>query len=363
MSGQGSGEKTEKATKKKKEKAREEGKVVRSNELSIAASVITLFAVILVGWKHFMQNASSLMVKYLSENYLVSASKNLDAAAVRNVFLSAALDGLRIVWPIFVLAMLVGALVQILQTGFLVTGKTLMPQLNRLNPIEGFKRIFSLRSVVEMLKAAAKIAFLCVVVYGAFQSLMPEFPSLMSMEVSQSFPKLMQTALTLALKMGAVLAVVAAADYLYQWWRNEKDLMMTKQEVKEEFKQLEGDPKIKGQIRARQRQISRRRMMQRMKEADVVITNPTHFAVAVRYKEKEDKAPLVLAKGQDLVALRIREKAAEYGIEVVENRPVAQALYKNCEIGEEIPKDLYRAVAEILVYVYQMKNKARGGRA
>lgn len=360
MSGQGGGEKTEKATKKKKEKAREEGKVVRSNELNIAFSVITLFTAVLIGWNHFMKNASFLMRKYLSSEYLTVASRDVDAASLRNVFLNAASDGLRIVWPVFFLAMLCGVLISILQTGILFTGKTLMPQLNRINPIEGFKRIFSLRSVVEMLKAGLKISLLCFIAYVAFRNLMPQFPSLMSMEVGQAFPKIMRTGLTLAVKMGGILAVVAAADYLYQWWRNEKDLMMTKQEVKEEFKQMEGDPKVKSQIRSRQRQMSRRRMMQRMREADVVITNPTHYAVAVRYKENEDNAPLLLAKGKDYVAGKIREKAGEYGIKIVENRLVAQGLYKNCEIGDEIPKDMYRAVAEILVYVYQMRNKARG---
>jgi flagellar biosynthetic protein FlhB len=240
------------------------------------------------------------------------------------------------------------------------TTKTLMPKFERINPVEGFKRIFSSRSLVEMLKAFVKVACLCFFVYSEYAGMMKEFPGMTFYDISDAFTEIMKMSFMIGIKMGGLLGVIAAADYIYQWWRHEKDLMMTKQEVREENKQLEGDPKIKGKIRQKQRQMSRQRMMQHMREADVVITNPTHFAVAVRYKEKEDKAPLVLAKGADHVAAKIRERAKEYGIEIVENKPVAQALFNFCDIGDEIPKDMYKAVAEILVYVYRMKNRARG---
>jgi flagellar biosynthetic protein FlhB len=248
-----------------------------------------------------------------------------------------------------------------MQTGLMLTPKALMPKLSRINPLEGVKRIFSVRAGVELLKATAKVCFLSYFVYSEYTSLISGFPTLMGMDASKAFFEIMKRSLMIGIKMGAVLGIIAAADYFYQKMKYEKDLMMTKQEVKEEYKQLEGDPKIKGKIRQKQRQMSRMRMMKRMKEADVVITNPTHYAVAVRYKQDEDKAPMVLAKGKDVLAQKIKEKAREYGIEIVENRPVAQALYHHCDIEAEIPRDMYQAVAEILVYVYRMKNKTVRG--
>ena len=227
--------------------------------------------------------------------------------------------------------------------------------------MEGAKRIFSTRSLIEMLKSTLKVVFLVYLVYTVYTGMFTQFPAMMNMNIKEAFLNIMHTALKLAIQMGVVLAAVAAVDFFYQRKRHEKDLMMTKQEVKEEYKQLEGDPQIKGKIKQKQRQMSRMRMMQRLQEADVVITNPTHFAVAIRYKDKVDKAPVVLAKGKDQVALRIKEKAKEHGIEIVENKPVARALYKSCELEQEIPKELYQAVAEILVYVYRMKNKTVKG--
>ncbi len=259
------------------------------------------------------------------------------------------------------LAILVGVVVHVMQTGLLLTGETLKPKLNRINPIEGFKRIISPRTLVELLKSTLKVVCLCYFVYSVFTGLITQFPEMMRMGLANSFQKVMHMGLNLGIKMGAVLGAIAAMDYLYQRLKHEKDLMMTKQEVKDEYKQIEGDPKVKGRIRQKQRQMSRLRMMQRLPQADVVITNPTHYAVALQYKEHENRAPVVLAKGKDHVALRLKEKAREYGIEIVENRPVAQALYKSCELEQEIPAELYQAVAEILVYVYR-KNKTANRR-
>ncbi len=361
MSNQSGSEKTEKATKKRKEKAREEGQIARSNEINIAFSVIMLFAVLYTIWDRFVESASGMVEKYLSSGFLAQTSVVLNKETVMHVYRDALTDGLRIIWPILLLAMLIGILVHVMQTGFLLTAKTLKPKLSRINPLEGLKRIFSSRTLVELLKSSIKIVCLCYLVYTAYTGLLAGFSGMMTMNIQEAFMQIMHTALQLGIKMGAVLAAIAALDYLYQRKKHEKDLMMTKQEVKEEYKQLEGDPQIKGKIRQKQRQMSRMRMMRRLQEADVVITNPTHYAVAVRYKEHEDKAPVVLAKGKDNVALRIKEKAKEHGIEIVENRPVAQALYKNCELEQEIPKDLYQAVAEILVYVYKMRNKTVKG--
>ena len=357
MSNQSGSEKTEKATKKRREKAREEGQIARSNEINIASSVIMLFAVLYIVWDRFIASASNMVEKYLSSGFLAQTSAAINKAAVIHVYRDALIDGLKIIWPILLLAMLIGILVNVMQTGFFLTTKTLKPKMSRINPLEGAKRIFSSRTLMELIKSSIKVACLCYLVYTAYTGILSEFSGMMTMDIQEAFIYIMHTALKLGIKMGAVLAAIAALDYFYQYKKHEKDLMMTKQEVKEEYKQLEGDPQIKGKIRQKQRQMSRLRMMQRLQEADVVITNPTHYAVAVRYKEQEDKAPVVLAKGKDHVALRIKEKAKEHDIEIVENKPVARALFKSCELEQEIPKELYKAVAEILVYVYKMKNK------
>jgi len=357
LSGQGGGERTEKPTRRRIEKARKAGQVARSNEVNIAFSVIMLFAVLYILWDRFMDSAARMVTRYLSAEFLCGSSVQINRARVTQVYGQALADGLTIVWPILLLAMLVGVVVHVMQTGLLLTGETLKPKMNRINPIEGFKRIFSLCALIELLKSSLKVACLCYFVYSVYTGFLTQFPEMMRMDVASSFRKVMRMALNLGIKMGGVLGAIAALDYLYQRLKHEKDLMMTKQEVKDEYKQIEGDPKIKGRIKQKQRQMSRMRMMRRLPQADVVITNPTHYAVALQYKEQENKAPVVLAKGKDHVALRIKEKAREYGVEIVENKPVAQALYKNCELDQEIPPELYQAVAEILVYVYRMKNK------
>lgn len=360
MSGGGGGERTEKASKKKKEDARKKGQVIRSHDMSVALSMIIFFAFLQALFNRFVGDASGLMEKYLSESYLVKASESVNAAGVMSLYKSTAVDALNILLPVLALALVGGFVFSFLQTGFLFTPSAILPKFSKINPLEGFKRIFSTRSLMEMLKALLKVILLCWFVYGEYRSMMSEFPNMMTSSVSTAFLRLMQAGLGIGLKMGAVLMVIAMMDYLYQWWRYEKDLMMTKQEVKEEYRQLEGDPKIKGQIRQKQRQMSRMRMMKSVPEADVIITNPTHYAVAIRYKEGEDTAPTVLAKGKDYVAQKIKETGRENGVEIVENKPVAQALYAACEVGDQIPQDLYRAVAEILVYVYKLKNRGKG---
>jgi flagellar biosynthetic protein FlhB len=221
----------------------------------------------------------------------------------------------------------------------------------------GFKRIFSRRTVFELIKSIVKIAVLAWVAYGEYTSRMHSFPVLMGQDLRFSIPAAMDILLSTGLKLGLAYAIFAPVDYFYQWWRHNKDLMMTKEELKEEFKLTEGNPQTKSRISQKQRQMSRMRMIQAVKDADVVITNPTHYAVALSYKEQEHNAPIVVAKGKDYLAQTIREKAKEWNVEVVENRSVAQALYFFCEVGDEVPEDLYKAVAEILAYVYKLKNK------
>jgi len=232
-------------------------------------------------------------------------------------------------------------------------------KLSKINPINGFKQMFSPRKLVDLVKNLLKIFLVGYVAYTDYITLLDKFGSYVGQDVYVSFIDIMRTAFLMALKMCIVMVFIAVADFLYQWWKHEKDLRMSKQEVKDEYKMMEGDPKIKGKIRQKQMQMSAMRMMQQVPEADVVITNPTHFAVALAYKEKEQIAPTILAKGQDYIAHKIREVAMEHDIQIVENPPLAQSLFAACEVGDEIPDELYQAVADVLVFVYRQKGRIR----
>jgi len=261
--------------------------------------------------------------------------------------------------PIFGAALIAGIGINLVQVGFLFTTKTLGMKLNRISPISGFKRMFSGKTVIDLLKSLLKIILLGYVAYADFSNMLNEFPTYVGRDLYSTFVQIMRAAFLTALKMCIVMVFIAIADFLYTWWKYEKDLRMTKQEVKDEYKMMEGDPQIKGKIRAKQRQMSAMRMMSRVPEADVVITNPTHYAIALKYDDKVSSAPVVIAKGQDYIARKIKEIAIEAGVEIVENPPLAQSLYALCEIDQEIPADLYQAVADILVFVYRQKGKVR----
>lgn len=243
------------------------------------------------------------------------------------------------------------------QTKLLVSFETLKPKFSRLSPMQGIKRLFSLKSMVEALKGVIKITILIILIYRFVSGSMLEFAQYLSSDLGVAIVSMMELGLQLILQVGAAFLVLSFFDYLYQWWEFERQLKMTKQEIKEEYKQTEGDPQIKGKIREAQRRMSQTRMMQAVPGADVVIRNPTHFAVALRYKPGQDLAPIVVAKGQDEVALRIVAVAEEHHVAVVENKPLARALYAETEIGRAIPAEQYGPVAEVLVYIYKLNNK------
>ena len=245
------------------------------------------------------------------------------------------------------------------QTGMLVSAEALKPKFSKINPIEGFKRLFSLRSVIETLKGILKIILLLWLVYSNLMDMISVNHKYLYTDLSQGITHMYDSILKMIFQIIIAFAAVAAADYLYQWWDYERQLRMSKQEIKEEFKQMEGDPKIKGKIKERQQQMARMRMMQQVPQADVVIKNPTHYAVALRYNPEKDNAPVVLAMGQDELALRIIQVAEESKVAVVENVPLARALYAGAELGREIPAEFYGAVAEILVYVFRLNNDKR----
>jgi flagellar biosynthetic protein FlhB len=261
----------------------------------------------------------------------------------------------------FLVALLAALIVNYAQVGILFTMETLKIKGDRINPLSGFKRIFSLRSAVELVKSIIKILIVGWVAYSYLKSKTDDVLKLIDTDLMDVLFFIGDAAFTVALRICMAMIILGFADYLYQRFDYEKSLKMTKQEVKEEYKQMEGNPEIKSKIKQKQRQISLKRMMQDIPKADVVITNPTHFAVALKYDAEKAAAPIVVAKGQDYIALRIKQIAAENRVQIVENKPLARTLYSTVDIGQAIPPDLYQAVAEILAFVYNLKNGGKAG--
>jgi len=353
------GEKTEKATAKKRRDAKRKGQVRRSTEVNTAFCAIVMFGLLFAIWPWFVQQLIEVFREHHSEQSIMMASRGMNVNEISGFFARILLGYFGIMAPLLGAALFAGVAANVLQIGFMFTTETLKVKLNKINPINGFKQMFSPRKLVDLLKNVLKVSLVGYVAYSDYTSLLEKFGAYVGQDIYTSFIDIMRTAFLMALKMCLVMVFIAVADFLYTWWKHEKDLKMTKQEVKDEYKMMEGDPKIKGKIRQKQMQMSAMRMMQQVPEADVVITNPTHFAVALAYKEKESLAPVVLAKGQDYIAHKIREMAMEHGIQIVENPPLAQSLFAACEVNDEIPEDLYQAVADILVFVYRQKGRIR----
>ncbi|MDR1330046.1 MAG: flagellar biosynthesis protein FlhB [Oscillospiraceae bacterium] len=351
---QGAEEKTEKASAKKRRDARLEGQVLKSAEINTAFCSAVMFALLLLLWPGLTEKLAVICRDYLSAGTALGLGE-LSGGLVRTLLGRALGDMGGILLPILAAAMLSGLAVNLIQVGFLFTTKPLSPKLDRISPLKGFARIFSTRTLVELVKSVLKITVLGWIAYSDFRKMILAFPDYMGRDVGAAFLKIMSSAFTLALKMALVFAIIAAGDYLFQWRRYEKDLRMTKQEKKEEEKQEEGDPQIKSRIRQKMRQLSSRRMMLAVQTADFVLTNPTHYAVALKYDADGIGLPVVVAKGADYLARKIKECAAEYGVELIENRPLARSLYELCELGDVIPEEFYQVVADILRSVYIKK--------
>ena len=350
---QGSGEKTEKASPKKRKDTRKKGEVHKSADLCSAIMLFITFGTLKVGFEGFIRSMHRFSSLMFSDSVIAQNAANVTSASLVNYYKGILSSVLPIILPFFLVVMIGGAVVHVVQTGPMFLVEKLKPDFNKINPLKGFKRIFSMSSVMELFKSIIKIVILGWIAYSNMNSAVKEFVNLIYVDVGPAFTKILSASFSMGIMIGLALIAFAAVDVLYQWWKFEKDIRMTKQEVKEENKQLEGDPQIKGKIRQQQRRMSMQRMMQRLPESTVVVTNPEHFAVALRYRENIDRAPVVVAKGQDFLAQRIKQKAAELGITIVENKPVARALYAACEVDGEIPPELYQAIADILIYVYK----------
>ncbi len=352
-------ERTEPATPRKRRKEREEGRVAKSQDLGAAVVILTgLFALVVFG--RFMY---SFMKTLLVETIAFMGGNTIREPGWFGVLSREAIPAAILPWLPLGLIVSIGALiVTVAQVGIELTPKPLIPKMDRFNPISGLKKVISLRSLVELFKGLLKAALFAMVIYFAMQKDTPElvaairFP--LEIGVSQLFSKL----LSLSFRLAFLLLVIAVFDYGYQKWEFERSIKMSKQELKEEYKQMEGDPQIKSKIRQKQRELARSRMMSSVPKADVVITNPTRLAVALEYDREIMEAPVLVAKGSGFVAAKIRELAEEHGVPVVENKPLARAIFETMEIGDEIPEHLYKAMAEVLAFIYKLKgSKKKGG--
>ena len=347
------GSKTEKATPKRRRDERKRGHVAMSRDVVAVATLVAAYALLRILGPMIVTKVMTFM-QYCMGDMAVSdlgVEGILDTIGMQLVEVLAVSVGLFAAGVI-----IVSVAATFFQTGMLVSGEALKPKFSKINPIEGFKRLFSLKGVVETLKSLVKIVVLIIIVYDNLTDVLTESHKYLYTDLSASATHIFDSVLAMIFDIIIAFAAIAAADYLYQWWQYERDLRMTKQEIKEEYKQLEGDPQIKGKIKERQRQMAMSRMMQQVPQADVVIRNPTHYAVALRYKPETDNAPIVLAMGQDELALRIVKVAEEHNIAVIENVPLARALYAGAELNREIPPEFYGAVAEVLVYIFRLND-------
>ena len=353
------GEKTEEPTAKKLDDARKEGQVAKSREIGNAFMLITVFILLRLTYNYLESGFLQLFRgAYDRIPELVKMPMGLiEIGDFSMLIRDGMLSSLILLAPFLVVGVIVAFLADFIQIKWKVTSKPLQPKLNKLSPISGIKRIFSVNSLVELLKSIAKIGLILYMVISTLKDKYSVITLLFQMPLMQGVGLSCQLAVDLGLKCAIVYLLIAILDLVYQKRKFKKDQMMTKQEVKDEYKQSEGDPQIKGKIRQKMREVSQRRMMQDIPKADVVITNPTHYAVAVRYDSEQEAAPVVLAKGEDYLAQKIKEVAKENKVEIVENKPLARMLYHNVEIGEQIPPELYQAVAEVLAMVYHMQGK------
>ena len=346
-------ERTEQATPKRREEARKQGQVARSVELNSVAIILAGILALHFGGGALLNSISLFTVETLSSSHEITLSiASLPVYLRRWAVLSFVMLS-----PLLLIIAVSGLAINLLQVGFTVSNEALAPKFNRLNPLSGLKRLFSTRAIAEALKGLFKIGIVGFILYKEVMKHAPELLAMADSGVGDILEVVGRLAFGMSVRVAIFLTILAVLDYAFQRWEFERSMRMTKQQVKEELRQTEGDPQVRARIRALQRETARRRMLEEVPKADVVITNPTHYAVALKYEAAKMPAPTIVAKGQNLIAQKIREIAEEAGVPIVENPPLAQALYKAVDIGREVPEDLYRAVAEVLAYVFRLKRK------
>ncbi|RPF48405.1 flagellar biosynthetic protein FlhB [Hydrogenoanaerobacterium saccharovorans] len=348
------GEKTEKATPKRKQDERKKGNIFQSHDVVVVFSVIIMFYSI----KWMSPHITNYLSKCIRDFFALAGNMKTITVMDTKKLLT---DGLSIfmlsAMPLLLISSLVAVVLTGMQTKMLFSGEAMRFKASRISPLQGFKRMFSMRSVVEVIKAILKICVLGWIIYNNFLKRLVGFPRLLDMSVQEAVVFAGEGIMSLVSTTAMVFVLIAGFDYFYQWWDYEKNLRMSKQEIKEEYKQTEGDPQIKGKIKEKQQQMAQMRMMQNVPNADVVIRNPTHFAVAIQYDPEKNRAPVVIAKGADRIAFKIIEIAEEHNVVITENRPLARGLYEAVELNREIPDEFYQAVAGVLAFVYSLKKK------
>ena len=346
-------EKTERPTGKRRSETRQKGRVVKSQE-------VNSYLVLMGGLLAFYFAGSYMVTEivfFMKQTILQSASVRIEGANVAPLLWQTVIVLAKVLGPFLLVVMTAAMLANLIQVGFLLSLEPITPKLSKLNPLKGIKKFVSLRSLTELVKFVAKLALIGVVAYATIKKEIPFILPLADQSLQAIGLYIVKTILKIIWRTSWVLLVLAIIDYAYQRWEFEKGLKMTKQEVKEEHKQMEGDPLVKSRIRRVQREWARRRMMEAVPRADVVITNPAELAIAIAYRNDAMAAPQVLAKGAGRVAERIRQIARSHGIPIVENKPLAGVLFRQVDVGRQIPAALYQAVAEVLAYVYRLKNR------
>jgi len=350
-------ERNEQATQQRREDFRKEGQVAQSREVS---GILIMFGISVLFYlmsRQFMSEIYDLFTSSFTYYFQMISRGDSDFSPMIKM---AGRKALILAGPILLVTFILGAGASILQVGFLTSWEVIAPDLERINPLSGFQRLFRLRSVVEGLKATFKIILIGSVAYMLIRSEVMNAHQMVQFSVPQMLAHISMVTFKLLIGVAVFMAFLALLDYGYQWWDLEKRMRMTKQEIKEEFKQREGDPLIKSLIRRLQRDIANKRMMEKVPKADVVITNPTHIAVAIMYDRQKMMAPIVVAKGADYIAEKIKEIARKHGVPVVENKPLARTLFKTIKLNHPVPRALYTAIAEVLAYVYKLKGKIAG---
>jgi len=350
----GAGEKTERATPKKRREERKEGRVASSKDVIVVVSLFGCFYFLQIYFPTIFRSMRNMMVYLISS---ISSVEELSLGMLQELGMTSAKELSKCIFPIGVISMAIGIIVTGIQTRFLFTMKPVKFNLKKLNPLNGIKNLFSAKNIVELLKASLKIVILSAVLYRILKSEIIVIARMMDMNAAAGFSYVLEEIMGMVLQIGLIFAAIAGFDFFYQRWSYEKGIKMTKEEVKEEYKQTEGNPQIKGRIRSLQQKMARSRMMQAVPDADVIIRNPTHFAVALKYDIDHDNAPVLIAKGQDYIALKIVEIAEQSNVTVIENKPLARGIYASTPLNSEIPAEYYGVVAEILVKVFRMNKK------
>ena len=348
------GEKTEKATPKRKKDERKKGNIVQSKDVVAVISLLVMFYSL-----EFFLPFFADVLKYCLNTFIQMAAtmEVITLGEMNNIYIEAVKSYVFIAAPMLLISMIVSVGITAMQTKLLFTIDSLKFKGSRINPLEGMKKLVSLRSLVELFKSMIKISVLGYIIYSTFKKHVLNIPKVIDMPLEQAVAFLIEIIMSIVSNVGIIFAFIAIIDYGYQWWEYEKNLKMSKQDIKDEYKQSEGDPQVRQKIKEKQREQAMSRMMQGVPSADIVIRNPTHYAIALKYDPKSNSAPIVIAKGADLVAFRIIAVAEENNIPITENKPLARGLYDAVELNMEVPEEFYQPVAEVLAFVYSLKKK------